>query len=64
MRVDDPAAAMATFVRANTFPQLRGSLLFAGLRSTTLWQLTMGGATPQLVRLGRDLAASGPAELS
>ena len=27
-------------------------------------ELTLGGATPQLVRLGRDLAASGPAELS
>lgn len=27
-------------------------------------ELALGGATPQLVRLGRDLAASGPAELS
>ncbi|MCC6850304.1 MAG: acyl-CoA/acyl-ACP dehydrogenase [Deltaproteobacteria bacterium] len=26
-------------------------------------ELALGGATPQLVRLGRDLAASGPAEL-
>lgn len=48
------APSGATFVRANTFPQLRGSLLFAGLRSTTLWQLTMGGATPQLNPLLED----------
>ncbi len=33
------------------------------LRSKAL-ELTLGGAVPQLVRLGRDLAASGPAELA
>jgi alkylation response protein AidB-like acyl-CoA dehydrogenase len=33
------------------------------LRSKAL-ELALGGATPHLVRLGRDLAASGPAELA
>jgi aldose sugar dehydrogenase len=47
------APSGATFVAANTFPQLRGSLLFAGLRSTTLWKLTVGG-TPQLTPLLSD----------
>lgn len=42
---DTWAPSGATFVAANTFPQLRGSLLFAGLRSTTLWQLTVDGQT-------------------
>jgi glucose/arabinose dehydrogenase len=47
------APSGATFVKANTFPQLRGSLLFAGLRSTTLWQLTVD-SPPRLTPLLED----------
>ena len=47
------APSGATFVRAATFPQLRGALLFAGLRSTTLWRLNVDGA-PALTPLLSD----------
>ncbi len=35
------APSGATFVGADTFPRWRGDLLFAGLRSTTLWRLDL-----------------------
>ncbi len=35
------APSGATFVGADTFPRWRGNLLFAGLRSTTLWRLDL-----------------------
>ncbi len=47
------APSGATFVRAATFPQLQGALLFAGLRSTTLWRLSVDG-TPVLTPLLAD----------
>lgn len=50
------APSGATFVRAATFPQWQGSLLFAALRGATLWQLTLPGegAPPQLTALVRQ----------
>jgi glucose/arabinose dehydrogenase len=51
------APSGATFVAANTFPQLRGSFLFAGLRSATLWKLDV--ATLQLTPLLADQYGNG-----
>jgi glucose/arabinose dehydrogenase len=49
------APSGATFVRGDTFPQWRGSLLFAGLRSTTLWQLTLAASgVPRLTPVLQD----------
>ena len=38
------APSGATFVRAGTFPQWRGSLLFAALRGQALWRLALDSA--------------------
>ena len=38
------APSGATFVRGDGFPAWRGSFLFAGLRSTTLWRLDLSNA--------------------
>ncbi|MFN8513127.1 MAG: PQQ-dependent sugar dehydrogenase [Thermomicrobiales bacterium] len=51
------APSGATFVRADTFPQLRGSLLFAGLRGATLWKLDID--TRQLTPLLGDQYGNG-----
>lgn len=51
------APSGATFVAANTFPQLRGSFLFAGLRSATLWKLDVD--TRQLTPLLGDQYGNG-----
>ncbi len=50
------APSGATFVRADTFPQWRGNLLFAGLRSTTLWRLepAPSGGQPRLAVVLED----------
>jgi glucose/arabinose dehydrogenase len=52
---DTWAPSGATFVTGTTFPQWQGSLLFAGLRSTTLWQLTIpASGTPRLTPVLED----------
>jgi glucose/arabinose dehydrogenase len=49
------APSGATFVRATTFPQWRGNLLFAALRGEALWRLALDGAgAPQLEPIVKD----------
>jgi glucose/arabinose dehydrogenase len=49
------APSGATFVRAATFPQWRGSLLFAALRGQALWRLALEGAgAPRLEAIVRN----------
>lgn len=49
------APSGATFVQGSSFAAWRGSLLFAGLRSTTLWQLDLSNAgSPRLEPLLED----------
>jgi aldose sugar dehydrogenase len=49
------APSGATFTRTPTFPQWQGGLLFAGLRSTTLWFLALPpGGAPQLQPILED----------
>ncbi|HEX5502475.1 MAG TPA: PQQ-dependent sugar dehydrogenase [Thermomicrobiales bacterium] len=46
------APSGATFVRADIFPQWRGSLVFGGLASRTLWRLALpAGGAPRLEAL-------------
>ncbi|HEY8490940.1 MAG TPA: PQQ-dependent sugar dehydrogenase [Dehalococcoidia bacterium] len=47
------APSGAAFVAGDRFPQLRGDLVFAGLRSTSLWRLRLpaDGGEPQLEAL-------------
>ena len=49
------APSGATFVQGSSFAAWRGSLLFAGLRSTTLWRLDLSNAgSPRLEPLLED----------